>query len=244
MAIGGPVPEDEPAHRKNRLTTGVETGEFLLHLSHDLRASLRAIRVNAEMLVRELKATETASCAQHLNVIVSDTARIESLANGLANYAIACQITQDSFVVISVETLVRKVVARLAQELRDNSGAVTYGALPRIRCEPDRIGNLFENLIRNALVHRHSAAPRVHIAAEGQGNGWLFSVRDNGPGIESGYLERVFEPFERLRGQQAAGPGLGLAICGEIVERHGGRIWAESEPGHGATFFFTLPGEP
>jgi signal transduction histidine kinase len=233
--------ESEPG--KDACTLGPETGDFLLHLSHDLKASLRGIRVHAELFAKEWATGKTGDFEHHLSVIVDDTARIESLANGLANYSIACQIDRDSFVPVSIEVLLRKVLAKMAQELRENGAVVTNDPLPRIRCEPDRIGQLLENLVRNALVHRDSAASRVQIGAEEQGDRWLFRVRDNGPGIESGYLERVFEPFERLRGSQAPGPGLGLTICRAIVEKHGGRIWAESEPGKGATFLFTLPGE-
>jgi signal transduction histidine kinase len=214
-----------------------------LHLSHDLKSSLRAIRVHAELFAKEWAAGETGDFVHHVRVIVDDTAKIESLANGLASYSIACQIETGSFVLVSMEVLLRKVLAKMAQELRENGGVVTYDPLPRIRCEPDRIGQLLENLVRNALVHRDSAASQVQISAEEQGDRWLFRVRDNGPGIESTYLERIFEPFERLRGKQAPGPGLGLTICRAIVKKHGGRMWAESEPGSGASFYFTLPGE-
>jgi signal transduction histidine kinase len=196
------------------------------------------------LFAKEWAAGETGDFAHHIGVIVEDTAKIEALANALASYSIACQIEQGAFVLVSMEVLLRKVLAKLAQELRENGAVVTYDPLPRIRCEPDRIGQLFENLVRNALVHRQAVAARVHINAEEQGDRWLFRVRDNGPGIESTYLGRIFEPFERLRGSQAPGPGLGLTICRVIVEKHGGRMWAESEPGSGATFFFTLPGEP
>jgi signal transduction histidine kinase len=244
MRQSGPAGAGEPESGKDECALGPHTGDFLLHLSHDLKSLLRAIRVHAELFAKEWAAGETGDFAHHLSVIVADTAKIETLANGLASYSIACQIDPSSFVLVSMEVLVRKVLAKLAQELRENGAVVTYDPLPRIRCEPDRIGQLLENLVHNALVHRHSAASRVQISAEEQGDRWLFRVRDNGPGIESSYLERIFEPFERLRGSQAPGPGLGLTICRVIVEKHGGRMWAESEPGGGATFFFTVPAEP
>ncbi|MBZ5626859.1 MAG: hypothetical protein LAQ69_50520 [Acidobacteriia bacterium] len=224
--------------------SGPGLSQFLLHTCHDLRASLRTIRVHAEMLVKEREAGENANYAQHLSAIVEDAGKLDMLANGLAGLSIACQIDPRCFVVAPMEVLLRAVLARLSQDLRENSAEVTYDALPQIRGDPDRLNQVFESLLRNALVHRGPAAPCVHISAEKQAESWLFGVRDNGPGIESEYLERIFEPFERLRGKQAKGPGLGLAICREIVEKHGGRIWAESAPGKGATFFFTLPGEP
>lgn len=238
-----PVGGGESEPETSRAAPRAESGDFLLHLSHDLRASLRAIRVNSEMLAKEWAAGDTAHVAQHLSVIVADSVKIEALANGLAGYSIASQIHPCSFVLVSIEVLIRKVLARLGRELKENGAVVTYDPLPRLRCEPDWIGQLFENLLRNALVHRHAPAPRVHVSAIEQGEGWLFGVRDNGPGIEAAYLERIFEPFERLRGQQAPGPGLGLAICRKVVERHGGKMWAESQVGSGATLFFTLPAE-
>lgn len=244
MRHRGTAGGSEPEIREDPCSLGSETGDFLLHLSHDLKSLLRAIRVHSELFAREWAAGETGGVDHHLSVILRDTAKIELLANGLASYSIACQIEQSSLVLVSVDVLLRKVLAKLAQELKDRSAVVTYDPLPRIRCEPDRIGDLLENLVRNALVHRDSNAARVQISADEQSDRWLFRVRDNGPGIESTCLERIFEPFERLRGSQAAGPGLGLTICRAIVEKHGGRIWAESEPGGGATFFFTLPGEP
>ncbi len=244
MATGRPVQDDQTEPGKDRWARGSEASWLLLHTSHDLRSSLRAIRVHAELLAKEWEAGETAKSGQRLGVILTDTAKLESLADGLAAYSIACQIDPATFVLAPVEVILRSSLARLGQALRESGAAVTYDALPRIRCEPDRIGQVFENLLRNAVLHCPGAPARVHISAQDQGDRWLFSVRDNGPGIEPAYLERVFEPFERLRGQQATGPGLGLAICRKIVERHGGRMWAESLPGSGANLFFTLSAEP
>jgi len=108
---------------------------------------------------------------------------------------------------------------------------VTYGDLPRVPGDPDRLMQLFENLLR----HRGQIASRTHITASPHAAGWLFTVQDDGPEIEAAGLGRIFEPFT---------PGLGLATCREIVERHGGSIWAESQAGSGCTFHFTLPASP
>lgn len=244
MPQSGPAGEGGPEPGRDPRAPGPEISHFLLHACHDLKASLRTIRVHAEMLVKDREAGETANFDRHLSAIVADTGKLELLANGLAGYSIACQIDPGSFVLIPMDVILRVELAKLSQELRESGAEVTYDALPRIRSDPDRLQQLFESLLHNALIHRGSAAPRVHISAEKHAEIWLFGVRDNGPGIEPAYLERIFEPFERLRGKQAPGPGLGLAICREIVGKHGGRMWAESEPGKGATFFFTLPGEP
>jgi signal transduction histidine kinase len=217
---------------------------FLLHTCHDLKSSLRAIRLHAQIAAKEREAGEVANLGQHLDAIVEDSGKLELLANGLVSYAIACQIDESSLVTVPAEVMLRTVLARLGHELSQNGAEVTYVPLPRIRCDPDRLQQVFENLVRNAIIHCGPTAPRLYIRAQEQGEMWLFSVRDNGPGIEAAYLASIFEPFKRLSGHRAAGPGLGLTICREIVERHGGQMWAESEAGAGLTVFFTLPGTP
>jgi len=130
------------------------------------------------------------------------------------------------------------VLARLTAEIRERDAVVTHDELPRVWGDSDRLVQVLENLLSNAIRHQGESAPRIHISAGTFEAGWRISVRDNGPGIEPAYVEKIFRPLERLHGQ--AGAGMGLAICREIVQRHGGRIWVDSEPGHGATFTFTL----
>jgi len=169
---------------------------------------------------------------------------MDLLVDGLSNYSIALRISPTSFVPAPLGVLLRTVLAKLDKEIRANRAEVTYDELPRVSGDPDRLMQLFENLLLNALRHRGQTSPRIDITAGPHAEGWLFAVRDNGPGVEAGDLERIFQPFATLHGADRASPGLGLAICREIVERHGGSIWAEPHAGLGCTFFFTLPAAP
>jgi signal transduction histidine kinase len=140
-----------------------------------------------------------------------------------------------------MDVVLRLALARVDKELRGCGAKVAYGELPPVFGNPDRLMQLFENLVRNAVDHRGLDAPRIRIDAARHPEGWLFTVADNGPGVDPASLEAIFLPFERLPGKEPAGAGLGLAICRAIVERHGGRTWAESQPGTGLAFRFTLP---
>jgi signal transduction histidine kinase len=226
-----------PPHESG-MTSDPDLSRFLLRACHDLRSSLRAIRVHTELLQREA-AAGISELDQHLAFIVDGTRRIDLLTEGLSSYSIALQIDEASFQPIRMDLAVRTALAKLDKELRNAGAEVTRGTLPVVSGNLDRLVQVFEILLRNALHHRSERPPRIHIGAEKQDNEWIFAVQDNGPGIEAEYLERVFQPFERLR--PGEGAGMGLTICRAIVERHGGRTRVESEPGAGSTFLFTLP---
>jgi len=153
---------------------------------------------------------------------------------------VALQTDPSIFQSTRLDVLLRGVLMKLGKEIRESGAKVTYGVLPEVQGNPDRLMQLWENLLRNAIVHRGETAPEIEIAARQEGDLWLIVVRDHGPGIDADLLEKAFQPFERLP-SPCRGSGLGLATSRAIVERHGGRIWAESEPGSGASFHFTLP---
>jgi chemotaxis family two-component system sensor kinase Cph1 len=132
--------------------------------------------------------------------------------------------------------------------IEETGAVVTHDSLPTVTADDSLLGQLFQNLIGNAIKFRGNEPPFIHISASRNGSGWTFSIRDNGIGIAPEDAERIFVIFQRLhRREEYPGTGIGLAVCKKIVEYHGGRIWVESELGKGATFYFTLPregGEP
>jgi len=136
--------------------------------------------------------------------------------------------------------MLRTALARLDKEIQECGAEVTCSELPQVSGKPDRLVQVFEILLQNALRHSGRNSPRIHVTAAQRADEWVFAVRDDGCGIDADYLERIFKPFERLNTERD-GVGMGLAICRATVERHGGRIWAESTLGTGSTFFFTLP---
>jgi len=138
--------------------------------------------------------------------------------------------------------VVEKAVGNLQAAIEESKAAVTYDELPTVMVDTTQMISLFQNLIDNAIKFRSEEAPRIHIPAERKGDEWVFSIRDNGIGIDPKDSERIFVMFQCLHGSTAyPGTGMGLAICKKIIERHGGRIWVESETGKGSTFYFTMP---
>ena len=224
-----------------------ESAEFLLKACHDLRSPIRAMRAHAELMLKDLSSAKERDWAERLAFIAGGAKRADNVVEGLTQYAIASLLDAGSFRPTPVDVILRTALAKMSSELRDGNAEVTYGPLPRVNGHPDRLIQVFEHLIANAVRHRGSAGSRISIDAElerdtptGGGALWRFSVRDNGPGIPPNDLEGIFRPFEKI-GAERSGAGLGLTICRLVVERHGGRIWAESEAGGGATFLFTLP---
>jgi light-regulated signal transduction histidine kinase (bacteriophytochrome) len=143
----------------------------------------------------------------------------------------------------SSEDALRYALINLRGAIAESGALVTHDPLPTVMADEMQLVQLFQNLVGNAIKYQCSGVPRVHIsAAKNGGKKWIFSVQDNGLGIDSQYFEKIFGVFQRLhKREEFAGTGIGLAICKKIVERHGGRIWVESTPGEGSTFYFTLP---
>jgi NO-binding membrane sensor protein with MHYT domain/nitrogen-specific signal transduction histidine kinase len=221
--------------------SNAELERFAYIVSHDLKEPLRSITGFSGLLQRKLGHDLQPDAKQYLDFIVDGARHMQSLIDGLLDYARA-GASQEAMRPVDLDPLVSKVLTQLAVSIEEAGGEVSVEPLPNVQGDPLRLCQLFQNLIGNALKFRSEAPPRVHVQAEDAGAFWRLAVRDNGIGIDAKHRQRVFEVFQRLHGREEyAGTGIGLAICKKIVESHGGRIWIESEPGRGTTFFFTLP---
>ncbi|GGO31875.1 ATP-binding protein [Deinococcus humi] len=222
--------------------SNAELERFAYVASHDLQEPLRTIAGLTGLLERRYADVYDERGRTLLHMVVQGTERMKTLLDDLLVYS---RLGAERLTLEPVDTsaLVEEALERLSGTLEDSGGRVTYAALPTVLGSHFQLGQLFQNLIGNALKFRTPGlSPEVHIQAVRDEEFWHLTVTDNGIGIEDSYLERIFVMFQRLHTREAyAGTGLGLAICQKVTERHGGRIWVESQPGVGSTFHFTLP---
>jgi PAS domain S-box-containing protein len=218
--------------------------QFASVASHDLQEPLRTMIVFAQSLAKTYAGKLDAEADQSLWFIVNAATRMKALIEDLLVYAcIATEEERPSS--IALDEALEVAIAQLSQSIAESGAAVTHDPMPTVRVDHGRMVQLFQNLVGNALKYRKpDQPPNVHIGAGKKGADWVISVRDNGIGFDPKFASFIFEPFKRLHtAQEYPGTGMGLAICQRIVEAQGGRIWAESKPGEGTTFFFTLPVE-
>ena len=218
-----------------------ELEQFAYVASHDLQEPLRMVTSYVQLLARRYKGKLDSDADDFIGFAVDGAVRMWKLINDLLTYSRVGIRGKESESTDS-ETVLNQSFNDLKVAIEENGAVVTHDPLPTVMVDRSQLGQLFQNLVGNAIKFRGNEPPRVAISASRNGNGWTFSVRDNGVGIAPEYSERIFIIFQRLHSRQKyAGTGIGLAICKKIVERHGGRIWVESEVGKGATFYFTLP---
>jgi light-regulated signal transduction histidine kinase (bacteriophytochrome) len=194
-----------------------------------------------QLLERRYGGQLDADADDFIGFAVDGAVRMHSLIQDLLAYSrVATHDGQSQLT--DCEALVRQTLADLHMAIRESNATVTHDPMPTVMGDPTQLSQLLQNLVGNALKFRGDRRPEIHIGVEKQDLFWQFSVRDNGIGIEAEYADRIFAIFQRLHTRaEYAGTGIGLAICKRIVERHGGRIWFESEPEQGSTFYFTLP---
>ena len=218
-----------------------ELQQFAHIASHDLQEPLRMVTSYLQLLERRYKGQLGPDADEFIAFAVAGAARMHALIKDLLTYS-RVGTRGRPFELTDCQTVLGQVLANLRVALEESGATVSYDPLPTVTADATQLSQLFQNLIGNAVKFRSGQLPEIHVGAARQDGEWLFSVRDNGIGIEPQYAERVFVIFQRLHMQdEYPGTGIGLAICKRIVERHGGRIWVESEPGQGSTFYFTIP---
>jgi PAS domain S-box-containing protein len=222
--------------------TTQELEQFAYVASHDLREPLRSLVNFPQLFIKHHGGQLEPQSAELINRIANAAGRMRRLIDNLAHYSRVLRRDR-AFVPVDCAAVVQEARANLQAALEESAAELTVGELPTVLGTPQQLMLLYQNLISNAVKFRAADRPaRVEVGARRQGDDWLLWVRDNGIGIEAKYLKRIFGLGERLHStSKYAGTGFGLAICEKIVAGHGGRIWVESEPGQGSTFFFTLP---
>jgi PAS domain S-box-containing protein len=223
--------------------SNAELEQFAYVASHDLKEPLRMVASYTGLLAEDWEGKLGAEADQYIRYAVEGAKRMQALIDDLLNYARVGRIggrTQR----VDLQQLAETVLANLEESIHANGAGIEIGELPTVMGNPMLLGQLLQNLIANAIKFHGNAPPVVQVSSFERGDQWLFAVKDNGIGIEPQYAERIFEVFQRLHGRgEYEGTGIGLAICRKVVEQHGGRIWVESQPGQGSTFYFTMPAE-
>jgi PAS domain S-box-containing protein len=215
--------------------------QFAYVASHDLQEPLRMVTSYVQLLAKRYKGKLDSDADEFISFALDGSLRMRKLINDLLTYS-RVGTREKELKPTDCKTVLNQSLNNLKVAIEENGVVVTHDPLPTVMVDNPQWVQLFQNLIGNAIKFRGNEPPRVHVSASPNGNGWIFSVRDNGIGIAPEYAESIFTIFKRLHGRQDyPGTGIGLAICKKIVERHGGRIWVESEVQKGTIFYFTLP---
>ncbi len=218
-----------------------ELERFAYVASHDLQEPLRMVASFVELLEKRYHDKVDDEGREFIAFAVEGAVRMQNLIRALLKYS---QVSRDPWELgeVDCESVFRQILSNLKITMEENRAHVTADPLPRVMGDETQLIQLFQNLIENAIKFRSIAAPVVHVSISQKGTEWVFGVHDNGIGIEPEFFDRIFIIFQRLHSRRKySGTGIGLAICKRVVERHGGRIWVESSPGTGSTFYFTIP---
>ena len=219
-----------------------ELQQFAYIASHDLQEPLRTISSYVDLLAMKYKGKLDQNADKYISFAVEGANRMSELINDLLAFSrVATQA--GSFNRVQVGEVLERALGNLRRTIKESGAAITMDAMPEAKGDYSQFVQLFQNLVGNAVKFRkRDMQLRIHISAERKGSEWVFGVHDNGIGIEPRFSERIFVIFQRLHTREEyPGTGVGLSICRRIVERHGGRIWVESKPGEGSSFYFTLP---
>jgi PAS domain S-box-containing protein len=211
--------------------------EFAYTVAHDLREPLRAITVFTQLLFSDMKGNE--ETRQLANFVIEGTNRMSDMVASLLAYARSGM--QAPFTTFNLQTAVDQAAQSLALEMKESAATLVVLDLPTVCSDQIRLVRIFQNLISNAVKYRDTKLLEIQISSEPSGPDWVIRVKDTGRGVAPEHLSKIFLPFTRLSNRDIPGTGLGLAVCKKAVEGLGGTMWAESQPGLGSTFAFTIP---
>lgn len=221
--------------------TNAELEQFTHIASHDLKEPLRMITAFASLLQQKSFDQLDKESQNYIHQMVDGAKTMQSLISGMLNFSEVDHI-KEAFAPCDCNKILKDVLERHRDAIAEHKAEITFGPLPTILYDCTRLTQIFENLIRNALKFRSAANPKIHISAENRDRKWLFSIKDNGIGIDKDFHERIFQIFHRLHNRaDYPGAGLGLALCRKIIESHGGKMWVESSEKEGSNFLFTVP---
>ena len=218
-----------------------ELAQFANIASHDLQEPLRMVASYTQLLARRYRGKLDADADEFIAYAVDGANRMQRLIQDLLAYS-RVGTAGGALTEVSSEAALERAIANLHGAIEASGAQITRDPLPAVQADVVQLTQLFQNLVGNGIKYQNGGTPKIHVSALRAGGQWMFSVRDNGIGIDPQYFEKIFGMFQRLHGREEfAGTGIGLAICKKIVDRHGGDITVESQPGQGATFRFTLP---
>ncbi len=215
--------------------------QFAYAASHDLQEPLNGVAMFLKLFEKRYRGKFDNNADELIDFMVDGMGRMKMLIKDLLAYS-QVETKGRTFELTNFSVALEEAVSNLRAAIEESGTNLTYDLLPSLIADASQIARLFQNLIGNAIKYQGKDKPEIHISTEKKGDKWVFSVRDNGIGIEAQHFEKIFDVFRRLHSMdQYRGTGIGLAICKKIVERHGGEIWVESEPGKGSTFYFAMP---
>jgi signal transduction histidine kinase len=230
----------EPARRwREEPESPEDVRQFVSMASHELQEPVRMMERYTQILREDFEGRLGSSGDELIAIVAGAAQRLRTLIDDLLSFS-RFEGREQRSERVGAEALLAEALAHLEAAIEESGATVTHSPLPEIEADPVLIIQLFRNLIANGIKFRGPEALRIHVSARREGHEWVFSVRDNGIGLDPAEAESVFAMFKRLH-PEIPGSGIGLALCRKIVERHGGRIWADAAPGGGSTFSFTLP---
>jgi light-regulated signal transduction histidine kinase (bacteriophytochrome) len=221
--------------------SNTELEQFTYIASHDLKEPLRMISSFTQLLEKRYKDKIDEDANDFIKFITEGVVRMQDLINSLLAYSRIGKLSKE-FEKIDLNDVLKNVIDNLQQLINETNAEVIYDSLPSLFVDKNQLLQVFQNLISNAIKFHGKESPQVRVSARPDNQCWVFSIRDNGIGIDPKDFERIFIIFQRLHAKdEYDGTGIGLAICKKIIEHHSGKIWVESEVGKGSTFYFSIP---